>query len=230
MKNTIAILLLAICTSFCANAQTACSQYYPLIEGMTMKYATYNKKGKEEGALVYKVVNVDDQENASSAQMIMTISDKKGNTFNSEYGISCEGDMVKIDFKSLMNEQMLSQFGDMEMDVSGTDIELPNNLKVGQELPDANINIKVTMGGAMTMNMNVETINRKIEKRESITTPAGTFDCYVLYSDVKTKMMVGKTTFPSRTWLAEGVGMVKQESYNKSGKLTGSSVLTEFSG
>lgn len=36
-------------------------------------------------------------------------------------------------------------------------------------------------------------------------------------------------TMPSRVWIAEGIGMVKQESYNKSGKLMASSVLTAYS-
>ncbi|NQZ42882.1 MAG: hypothetical protein HRT65_01100 [Flavobacteriaceae bacterium] len=229
MKNTLTTLVLALLGWMTLNAQTACSQYYPLVEGASMTYENFNKKGKSDGTIAYQVTDVETGGTTESALMVMTISDKKGNTFNSEYAIRCEGDVVKIDFKSLMNEQMLSQFGEMDMDVSGTDIELPNNLEVGQQLPDANMNIKVTMGGAMTMNMNVETINRKVEKMETVTTPAGTFECYVLYSDTKTKMMMGKQTFPSRTWLAKGVGMVKQETYNKSGKLMGSTVLSQYS-
>ncbi len=128
-----------------------------------------------------------------------------------------------------MNEQMLAQMGDVEMDISGTDVEWPNNLSVGQELPDGNVSVKMKMGGMMNMNMNVETINRKVEKKESVTTPAGTFDCFVIYSETKSKMMMANQTFPSRVWLTEGVGMIKQESYNKNGNLMASSILTQFS-
>jgi hypothetical protein len=35
-------------------------------------------------------------------------------------------------------------------------------------------------------------------------------------------------TFPSRLWLAEGVGMVKQETYKKDGDLMSRSELTAF--
>ncbi len=177
----------------------------------------------------YKVTNVAESGDSVSATMVLEFSDNKGNTYTSDYGISCDGNVVRIDFKSLMNEQMMSQFGEMEMDITGTDVELPNNLSVGQELPDSNVNLKMKMGGAVNMNMNVETINRKVEKKESLTTPAGTFDCYVIYSETRTKMMMGNQTQPSRIWLAEGVGMVKQESYNKSGKLTASTLLTQLS-
>lgn len=224
------LLLAALCfTVGTTVAQSSCSQYYPLVEGTSLQYTNYDKKGKEEGQMDYKVTNVNESGDTVSATMVMEISDQKGNTFSSDYDITCDGNVVRIDFKSLMNEQMLSQMGEMEMDITGTDVELPNNLSVGQELPDSNVNVKMKMGGVMNMNMDVETINRKVEKQESVTTPAGTFDCYVIYSETRTKMMMSNQTMPSRVWLAEGVGMVKQESYNKSGKLVASSLLTQLS-
>ena len=223
--------LFILTTFFALNlsiGQTSCSQYYPMVDGANFEYTSYDKKGSEEGKINYKVTNVNGSGDNVSATMVMDIADKKGNTYSSEYTITCDGDAVKVDFKSLMNEQMLNQLGEMEMDITGTDVEWPNNLSVGQALPDGNVNVKMKMGGAINMNMNVETINRKVEKKESVTTPAGTFDCYVIYSETKTKMMMSNQNSPSRVWLAEGVGMVKQESYNKSGKLMASSMLTQF--
>ncbi len=229
MKHYFLLLATLLFTANTAVAQSSCSKYYPMIDGALLQYTSYDKKGKEEGQIDYKVTNVNGSGDNITATMVMEISDQKGNTFSSDYDITCDGNVVRIDFKSLMNEQMLSQMGEMEMDITGTDMELPNNLSVGQELPDSNVNVKMKMSGVMNMNMDVETINRKVEKQESVTTPAGTFDCYVIYSETRTKMMMSNQTMPSRVWLAEGVGMVKQESYNKSGKLVASSVLTRFS-
>ncbi|MBW8244559.1 hypothetical protein K1F50_17255 [Muricauda oceani] len=229
MKRYFILLVIALAAGQTSKAQSGCSTYYPLVDGANFQYTNYDKKGREDGQINYAVTNVESSGDNVSATMMMEMVDKKGNTYTSDYNIACEGNVVKIDFKSLMNEQMLSQMGDVEMDISGTDVELPNNLSVGQELPDANMQLKMKMGGAINMNTNVETINRKVEKQESVTTPAGTFDCYVVYSETKTKMMMANQTFPSRIWLAEGVGMVKQESYNKNGKLLGSMVLTQYS-
>ncbi|AKA34511.1 hypothetical protein [Flagellimonas lutaonensis] len=228
MKKLITSILLSLLISPLVIGQSVCSQYYPMVEGATMQYTSFNKKGKEDGTFTYTVKDVEGNDSVVSATMTMQMTDKKGNTYDSEYGIKCEGDVVKIDFKSLMNEQMMSQFGDVEVDMSGTDIVLPNNLSVGQELPDANIEMKMKMGG-MNMNMNVETVNRKVEKEETITTPAGTFPCVVIYSETKSKMMMANQTFPSRTWFSKGVGMVKQETYNKKGKLISRSELTALS-
>jgi len=229
MKRYFLLLLLAVFAAPHSQAQSTCSTYYPLVDGANLQYTNYNKKGKEEGQMNYTVTNVSSNGDNVTATMMLEMVDRKGNTYTSDYEIACDGNVVKIDFKSLMNDQMLSQMGDVEMDISGTDVELPNNLSVGQELPDANMQLKMKMGGAINMNTNVETINRKVEKQESVTTPAGSFECYVLYSETKTKMMMANSTFPSRTWLAEGVGVVKQESYNKKGKLIGSMVLTQYS-
>lgn len=228
MKQYFILFLVAVFAAHTSQAQSSCSAYYPFVEGANFQYTNYDKKGKEEGKLNYTVTNVESSGDNASATMMMEMVDKKGNSYTSDYDIACNGNVIKIDFKSLMNDQMMSQMGDVEMDISGTDVELPNSLSVGQELPDANMQLKMKMGGAINMNTNVETINRKVEKQESVTTPAGTFDCYVIYSETKTKMMMTNQTFPSRTWLAEGVGMVKQESYNKKGKLMGSMLLTQF--
>lgn len=228
MKNHFLLLFTLLFALQGTFAQSGCSAYYPLVDGASFQYSTYDKKGKEEGQVQYRVTDVVESGDQVTATMVMELSDQKGNIHSSSYDISCDGNLVRIDFKSMLNEQMLGQFGDVEMDLTGTDVELPNNLSVGQELPDSNVHLKMKMGGTIGMNMNVETFNRKVEKKEQITTPGGTFDCYVIYSETRTKMMMTNQVLPSRVWLAEGVGMVKQESYNKAGKLVGSTLLTEF--
>lgn len=206
-----------------------CSKYYPMEEGTTLEYTSYNGKGKTQGTISYTVSNVIDEGSTSSATMVMKYMDEKGEeAFTSEFTYSCTGNTVTIDYESLMSNQMLEQFGEMEMEVSGTDIELPNDLEVGMELPDANVIMKMSMSG-INMNSQVDMINRKVEKKETITTPAGTFECYVIYSENQSKMMMSSQNFPSRLWLAEGVGMIKQETFKKNGNLMSSTVLTSLS-
>ena len=206
-----------------------CSKYYPMEEGITLEYTSYDGKGKTQGSVSYNVTDVIDDSSTSSATMIMKYMDDKGKeAFTSEFTYSCKGNIVTIDYESLMSNQMLEQFSDMEMEISGTDIELPNDLEVGMELPDANVIMKMSMSG-INMNSQVDMINRKVEKQERITTPAGTFDCFVIYSENQSKMMMTSQNFPSRLWLAEDVGMVRQETYNKNGKLMSSTELTSLS-
>lgn len=229
MKNILLITLLFI--SYATQAQINCSKYYPFEEGTSFQYTMFDKKGKPDGTSDYQVKSVLNSGGETIAEMSVNLHDKKGKEIvQSNYNIICTGTGVKIDFQSLMPTQMLEQYKEMDVqvDLSGTDIELPNDLTVGQELQEANVTMNVKMAG-MNMKTIVNMKNRKVEKKETITTTAGSFECYVIYSENESQVMGMKKTFPSRLWLAEGVGMVKQESYQKDGDLMSTMELTKFS-
>ncbi|MGB5355949.1 MAG: hypothetical protein WBN11_04575, partial [Eudoraea sp.] len=133
-----------------------CSKYYPMIEGASFEYTNYNKKGKTEGVSEYKVSKVDTSGDVSTATMSVALRDEKDEEiYQMDYNFTCTGNMVSIDYESLIPSSTLEQFEDMEMDISGTDLELPNDLNVGLELPDANVTIKISMSG-MNMNTTVD--------------------------------------------------------------------------
>lgn len=212
-----------------ARAQN-CSQYYPMKEGQSMEYTSYDHKDKVMGSVIYTVSDVVTEGRKTTAKMNLEHKDKNGKVvYESDYTFSCEDNLVKIDFSSLMNEQMMEAVGggEMEMEMTGTDIELPNNLTVGQTLPDANVNMSMNMG-AMKMNMTFDMVNRKVESKEDVTTPAGSFECFVITSENNAKMMMTNTSHSSKMWLAEGVGMIRQDTYNKNGKLMSKVVLTNY--
>ena len=207
-----------------------CSKYYPMEEGTSFQYTMTNKKGKTEGITDYSITNVENSGGVTTATMNMKFTDEKGKEILvSDYKLSCTGDVVKIDYNSLVPAQMMKQYTDMgvEMEISGTDIELPNDLSVGQGLDDANVAMSIKMPG-MNMNIKVDQLNRIVEKKESVNTPAGTYECYVITQDNVSETMGVKQTMQSKLWLAEGVGMVKQETYNKKGDLMSKSELTSF--
>jgi len=77
----------------------------------------------------------------------------------------------------------------------------------------------------MTMTINIS--NRKVEAVESLTTPAGTFECYKISYDVATKMMVNVKS-KGVEWYTAGIGMIKSETYSSDGKLLGSNILTSL--
>lgn len=212
-------------------AQDNCSSFYPMVEGATFTYNLYNKKDKLDGSSNYKVVEV--TENGGETKAALKVSfegSKKNEKFEMDYNFTCTGEGIRIDFNSLMPNQMMQQYEDtdVEMDITGTDIELPNNLSVGQELKDANVNVAMSISG-MKMNIEANTTNRKVVAKESVTTPAGTFDCVVLTADIYSKAMMVKVNISDKLWLAEGVGIVKQETYNKKGQLESRMELQSFS-
>ena len=221
MKSIISILIsvLFISSSF---GQDTCSMYYPFEEGTSFQITGYDKKGKTNSVIDYSIIDV----TGNTATIKTKISDKKGKEVTTtNYKITCDDSGISIDFKSLMNPDMFGQYKDMELDFEGTNIELPNELSVGKTLKDANMIMTMNMGG-MNMTMTMNLVDRKVESKESITTPAGTFDCYVITYTTEMKMGLN-SKFKNKEWIAEGVGMVKSENYNKNGKLMGYSELTK---
>jgi len=222
MKSLLALYLLLFIAM--PSAAQDCSKYYPFEEGTTFQITNYDKKEKPAGVIDYIVK----ESSGDTALLAYEMHDDKGELIiSSEYGITCKDDGIAIDFKSLMSPGVLGQYKDMEVDISGTDMFLPNNLSPGQQLPDAEVLMNISMT-PINMKMTVKMLNRNVEANETISTPAGTFDCVVVTYDHETKMGM-KITGKAKQWFAEDVGMVKSESYSKNGKLIGSSVLTAFS-
>ncbi|WP_405413045.1 hypothetical protein [Maribacter sp. Asnod1-A12] len=227
MKLIFTLFFLIVITSL--YAQDNCSKFYPMNKGVSLEYTNYNKKGKVEGISNYKVTEANHTGDTTTATMSINLKDNKGkDIYSTSYNLTCKGNMVTLDYESLLPTEMMEQYGDMDIEISGNDIEIPNSLSVGQNLKDANVAMTISMSG-INMNMNVDMTNRKVEKKESINTAAGTYICFVLYSENRSKMMMADQVYPSRVWLAEGVGMVKQETYKKNGDVMSSSLLTAYS-
>ncbi len=227
--KSLALCLLTFCflttTSF---AQYSCSKFYPFSEGASSQLSMYDKKGKIQAVVEYTITNIASTGNSEVATMAHSLKDDKGNLVSSSnYDLTCKDGVVSMDFKSLSRPQMLQQMGDVDYEITGTNIDLPNNLSVGQNLPDAGINIKVSMEGMSMMNMNTSITDRNVVGKETVTTPAGTFDCFVITSTTIMKMGTNHTS-KSKQWISEGVGVVKLEDYDKKGKLRGSGLLTSF--
>ena len=231
MKKTVLSILITAFALLNLNAQDNCSKYYPMTEGSSFEYTNYNKKGKVEGVTNYTISSVTSIGTATQATLDLKMSDKKGKElFDTNYSFTCENGLVKIDYQSLSPAQMMSQYTKMgvEMDITGTDIELPNDLIIGSDLADANIAINMKMSG-IKMEINVDQTNRKVLNEESVTTAAGTFDCMVITETTTSKTMGANIVANSKLWLAEGIGMIKQETYKKNGDLMSRTELTKFS-
>ena len=129
--------------------------------------------------------------------------------------------------KQYMKDMQMDQFEDMDVSFESEDLSLPADLNPGDVLKDASISISVSSGGMKIMSMNVSITDRKVEGMESVTTPAGTFECARVSYNVVTKSMFTMTT-KAVAWYAKGIGTVKTEDYDKKGKLAGYSVLSRI--
>ena len=206
-------------------AQDVCSTWYPFQKGTTFQITSYEKDGNKASAVVDYTVK---DSGSDWALLAYIVSDKKGEMVaESEYEIRCQDDGISIDFESLGAPGILEQYEGMEIEASGTNLFLPNDLLEGRELPDSNMLMTINMS-PIKLNLSVDITNRRVEGSETVTTPAGTFECIILAYDFVTKMGI-KVSGSARQWIAKGVGMVKQEDRNKKGRIISWSQLTGFS-
>ncbi len=222
----LALLFALLLSPVFAFSQSGCSKFYPFKKGVFSEISMYDQKEKLAAIVEYTVVEVNNS--GDTASMASKIKDAKGKMIaESTYDLSCNNNVVSIDFKSMMSPQMLEPFKDMDYEISGQSIDFPNNISVGQTLPDALMDIKINMGGMM-MNISIAMTDRKVESKEMVTTPAGSYDSYLITYNSTVKTMGMNEVSSSKQWISEGVGMVKVENYDKKGKMTGSGILTAF--
>lgn len=221
MKSMLVFLSCFILSS--GLAQDNCSSLYPTTEGQTLVIHQMDKRGRLETIVDYTITDVH-----SGGMTINTeIKDKRGrNITQSSFDAICEGGVTRLDPTSLMSAQ-LRQYEGMEYSITGDDIFFPNSLSVGQELPDASIEMRVD-AGVMAITTTISMTDRKVIALETLTTAAGTFECYVVTYTNSVSVGGMRQNLTAKQWIAEGVGMVKEESYKANGNLMTQSVLHEI--
>jgi hypothetical protein len=187
--------------------------YCCVTKGAELTYTDYDAKGKETGTTttVYKDVKmISDMD----YDIVMETTVNAGGTVTTvETGME------------VRNGSAMISMGQGNIDLTATDPELlriPNKLAVGYKLPLGEM--IVDLGGFRVKNTITE---NEIVNREEITTPAGTFKCYVLKQTSEGRVMGIKNETTLKVWYARGIGQVKMETYSK-GELFSTSVLTSL--
>lgn len=213
-------------------AQDQCDNYFPFKEGAVLEYKTLNGKGKLDQTTKQTILNVENGSDGISARVNSEMFDKKGKpTTEIEYGIACKDNMFHLDIKSLIPVEQQNMMGgqtNAEVEVNGDGFVLPNNVTVGQKLPDSENVVKMKMG-PMNMGITINISEHVVEAKESLTTEAGTFDCIKVSYIADTKVMIAKAKIKVINWYAKGFGTVKTESYNaKNDKLLSTMLLSKY--
>ena len=222
-------LLSAACALLCVVglAQQDCKPFVPVTEGTTWELTNYNAKGKAQGKTAYELVKKEvSGSDATFTIKAISIDDKGTEVYTNTFDAWCKGGKFEFDMSFMMDGGAMAAYESMDVDVDATQFELPPlDASAGTKLADGTLSVSAGMNGAAIFKMNVNVTDRVVEARENKETAAGSFDCIVLSQKVSTKMIVNVQA-SSKEWYAEDVGLVRSESYNKKGKLTGYSELS----
>ncbi|MDY0103120.1 MAG: hypothetical protein RBS07_09270 [Lentimicrobium sp.] len=220
-------LLIMLMTAISAQAQN-CEGFFPMKQGAVIETQSFNPKDKLQGTNRQTILAVDQIEDGMAITVKSEQLDEKGKpSFEQELTMRCVDDVFYMDMKEMLDPKTMGGFKDMEVSVSGVDLEFPGIMEVGQTLNDGNIEMSASSSGFTVMNMTVKILNRKVEAYEPVTTPAGTFDCFKISYDIEMHTIVNIKA-KGTEWVAKNVGVVKSEQYDKNGKLTGYTLLSQF--
>lgn len=220
----IALILLNL-----GNLYSQCEGYFPLNEGTLFEFAHYNGKGKLVSTNLNRIdFAAKNDEGIFEIQVESTVlDDKKEEVSKGNYTVKCVGDEIILDMNALLNPAVANMPVDVEASISGTGVALPHNLAVGQKLSDADMTIQIGNNGLSFMTMSFLETNRMVETKESVTTPAGNFECFVVSYDLDVKTILSKK-MKVKEWFAKGFGLIKSEVYDKKGKLESRSEMVKF--
>lgn len=225
MKKVILLVIAAFIFSITAKSQD-CSYYFPLSEGTEMVVKSYDKKDKVTGWTKQIIKKKETSGTNSSVTVYAETWDPKVDTATSkaEFKYECKDGVFYVDMNSYMNQQSLGAYEGMDVQATTQNMSFPKNLKVGDILDNGRVDIKVMNQGMQMFAMSVNITNRKVLAVESVTTPAGTFECTKITSDVESTMIF-KVQTTVVEWYAKEIGCIKSENYDKNGKLVSYSVL-----
>ncbi len=222
---TVFLVLLSV-MAFCQ-----CHPYFAIKEGVKSTYDFYNAKDKLASRSINEFKNVSDTGGKMSATMLVQIIDpKKGDVLtSSESEWTCEGGVVRFSKDAINISGTDMSAAGMDVTVEGDEMDIPSDLKPGQTLNDVSYHITMKLSGINVMDRNFFVKNRKVEMEESITTPAGTFNCIKISYTTESSGKSGGMSKPMVTsiWYSKDVGMVKVENYNDD-RVSNSQILTKI--
>lgn len=230
MKHiTIFACLLLMISMVCA--QIDCKPYVPTSKGTTWEITNYSSKDKETGKVAYELLDKVESGNDLTFSIQAVSYDKKGNlTYTNTYEAWCKNGKFEFDMAFFLNGESMQAYENMDIKVDATEFEMPSlDAPAGTTMEDGQLVVDIASGSVPMFTMTVLVTDRKVEAREAIETSAGNYDCIKLSQKVSTKMLFSIEA-TSKEWYAEEVGLVRSESYDKKGKLTGYSMLTKFDG
>lgn len=230
MKSISLLFILSLLSI--ANVFSQCNEYFDYKPGMVIEMGSFNAKGKLESKQTMAIKGVQNQGNKVILDVKVLIWDNKDEKiYEGENKLECENGVFKMDMTSMaLNNSNMSQVEGLEVKIEGDRLSFPPNISVGEKLPDAAFTLTMSstnavMNSMMSKGQTFQVKERKVEAKETVNTPAGAYECFKISSKMNTTMAIGPITknidVGSVDFLSKKYGVIRSESYDSKGKLTG---------
>jgi len=174
-------------------AQESCFRYFPSQEGQMWTYKTYDKRNrlqnsnqniiKNRNGNVITVQSYSFDKNGEP----LGLKDKEGNIkiVEGEFDAICQGDKLLLNPYSFTSS-LINSFQGIEAEISGDYVPISTStMEEGDSLPDYSLKIEIKTIYKITIAISV--YERYVADRETIETPAGTFNCWKISAITNTQ-------------------------------------------
>ena len=180
-----------------------------------------NSKGNETGKLTYTISNSEKSGSSITATLNSEFVGANGKTITKASNeVKCENGVMQMNMKVFVPPAQLEQMKSGTATATDVYLEYPGNMNVGDQLKDGQFNMDYESTSGLKSSIEISITERKVEGKESVTTPAGTWECYRITSENKIVSKIAGIGIPIKMsvteWYAPGFGVVKTES--KTGK------------
>lgn len=198
-----------------------CANYYYLQNNKTIEMTISNKNGKESGKMTYVVSDTKKSGSAVTATINSEFIDAKGKTISkATNNVKCENGVMQMNMKTFIPAAQMEQMKAGTATANDVYLEYPGNMNVGDQLKDGQFNMDYESTSGLKSSIEISITERKVEGKETVTTSAGTWECYKITSQNKIVSKIAGIGIPIKMsvteWYAPGFGVVKTES--KTGK------------
>jgi hypothetical protein len=182
-----------------------CSKFIFMKQGRIMEMTTYNSDGKIMHKVIETVTSVTTSGGTTTANVTAQNLDQNDKLrTNVNISFKCDNGTLQVDASAMMPQQSNFQF-------SSAIMSYPSTLTVGQNFPGTSMTMTMNMGNR-TMTSKVDITDRTVVDKESLTTPAGTWECYKMTYKLTTTMQ-GMNAPPSTTtateWYVPGYAVIQ---------------------
>lgn len=198
-----------------------CSNYYYLQNNKTVEMTISNKNGKESGKMIYVISDSKVNGSSASATINSEFIDTKGKSITKgTNNVKCVNGVMQMDMKVFMPAAQQEQIKSGSANASDVYLEYPASMNIGDQLKDGQLSMDYESTSGLKSSIEVSITERKVEGKETVTTTAGTWECYKITSNNKIISRIAGIGIPIKMnvteWYAPGFGIVKTES--KTGK------------
>ena len=222
MKNISACVLLLLSVFFSCHAQ---EPYFCTTPGTSLSYNRYDSQtGKLTQTTLLEIKSVKPWNGGRRIEYFMTL--KKANGKDMFGGRTAQSVYVDADgnshwnlaatvtglIKNYLKRADVSSRGDISL--------LPATLTPGDTLPE--VHCELFWG---KFRLTIDVIQRQVLRKETITTPAGTFNCTVVRERKTENAPLHHWDHVSDNWYVQGIGYVRHDVYNDDMQVMYSEIL-----